>query len=194
MEPTKRMAIGGNWDRLPEEIISLIAVKVAETLEDPFKDLRSLRLCNKAMKRASSSHTIANHFNLKHYYRSMVWEGVGALDTYLQTVDWLQGEKSGGALSINGMGDICTGRTGGATLLTRAEEEGHLQASCVLVILKYYSTAQPMMFSTTSSASTAKSLLIHRSKHGGGWRTGTMTRMMHWLWLFTIEFWRRYVM
>jgi hypothetical protein len=36
------------------------------------------------------------------------------------------------------MGDICTGRPGGAALLARAEEEGDLQASCVLAVLKYY--------------------------------------------------------
>jgi hypothetical protein len=55
-------------DRLPEEIVSLIAVKVAETLEAPLEDLHTLRLCNKAMKRASSSHGITNRFNLKHRY------------------------------------------------------------------------------------------------------------------------------
>jgi hypothetical protein len=36
------------------------------------------------------------------------------------------------------MGDICTDRLGGATLLARAEEEGDLQAAYVLTILKYY--------------------------------------------------------
>jgi hypothetical protein len=49
-------------------------------------------------------------------------------------------------------------------------------------------TAQPTIFSTTSGASTMKSLLVHRSEHGGGWRTGTMTRMMQALWVFTTEF------
>jgi hypothetical protein len=39
--------------------------------------------------------------------------------------------------SSKGMGDICTGRPGGAALLARAEEEGDLQASHVLAILKY---------------------------------------------------------
>jgi hypothetical protein len=42
MEPEKRMAAGGARDHLTEEIISLIAVKVAKTLEDPLQDLRSL--------------------------------------------------------------------------------------------------------------------------------------------------------
>jgi hypothetical protein len=38
MEPTKRMVAAGDaWDRLPKETVSLIAVKVAETLEDPSK-------------------------------------------------------------------------------------------------------------------------------------------------------------
>jgi hypothetical protein len=55
-------------DRLPEEIVSLIAVKVAETLEAPLEDLHTLRLCNKAMKRASSSHAVTNRFNLEHRY------------------------------------------------------------------------------------------------------------------------------
>jgi hypothetical protein len=138
MEPTKRMAAGGDWDCLPKEIISLITVKVAETSKAPLEDLRSLWLCNKATKRASSSRAITNHFNLEHHYQSMVWEGTDALDAYLQTVDWLQGANNGGAPFVKGMGNICTGRPGGAALLARAEEEGDLQASCVLAILKYY--------------------------------------------------------
>jgi hypothetical protein len=125
MAPVKRMAISGAWDRLPEEIVSLISVKVAETLEALLEDLRSLRLCNKATKRASSSRTVTNRFNLEHHYQSMVWEGADALDAYLQTVDWLQG-----ALFIKGMGDICIGRPGGATLLSRVEEEGDLLGMC----------------------------------------------------------------
>jgi hypothetical protein len=36
------------------------------------------------------------------------------------------------------MADICTGRPGGVTLLARAEEEGDLQVSYALVVLKYY--------------------------------------------------------
>jgi hypothetical protein len=68
MELAKRMAAGGTWDHLPEEIISLIAVKVAETLEDPLEDLLSLRLCNKATKRATLSRAVANRFNLEHHY------------------------------------------------------------------------------------------------------------------------------
>jgi hypothetical protein len=132
------MAIGSAWDRLPEEIVSLIVVKVVETLEDPLKDLRSLRLRNKATKRASLSRVVANRFNLKHHYQSMYGEGADVLDAYLQTVDWLQGANNGGALFVKGMGDICTGRPGGAALLARAEEEGDLQASCVLAVLKYY--------------------------------------------------------
>jgi hypothetical protein len=125
MEPAKRMAADGPWDRLPEEILSLITIKVAETLEAPLKDLHSLWLCNKATKRASS-HAISNRFNLEHHYKSMVWEGVDAHDAYLQTVDWLQGANNGGALFVKGMDDICTGWPGGAALLTWAEEEGDL--------------------------------------------------------------------
>jgi hypothetical protein len=36
------MAAGGTWDSLPEEVVSIITVKVAETLEDPLEDLHSL--------------------------------------------------------------------------------------------------------------------------------------------------------
>jgi hypothetical protein len=68
MEPVKRMDAGGAWDRLPEEIVSLITVNVAETSEAPLKDLRSLRLCNKVTKRASSSYIIASRFNLENHY------------------------------------------------------------------------------------------------------------------------------
>jgi hypothetical protein len=42
MEPAKRMAVGGAWDHLPEEVVSLITIKVAETSEDLLEDLRSL--------------------------------------------------------------------------------------------------------------------------------------------------------
>jgi hypothetical protein len=130
MAPVKRMAVSSAWDRLPEEIVSLISVKVAETLEALLEDLRSLWLCNKATKRASSSRIVTNRFNLEHHYQSMVWEGADALDAYLQTVDWLQGVNNGGALFIKGMGDICIGRPGGATLLARVEEEGDLLGTC----------------------------------------------------------------
>jgi hypothetical protein len=44
MEPVKRMAVGGAWDRLPEEIVSLITVKVTKTSEASLKDLRNLWL------------------------------------------------------------------------------------------------------------------------------------------------------
>jgi hypothetical protein len=131
MDPAKRMAVSGAWDRLPKEIVSLIAIKVAKTSEAPLEDLRSLCLCNKVMKRASLSCTVANRFNLEHHYQTMDW---GA--DYLQTIDWLQGVNNGGALFIKGMGNICTGRPGGAALLTQVEEEGDLQASYMLVVLK----------------------------------------------------------
>jgi hypothetical protein len=117
IEHVKRIAASGTWDRLPEEIVSLITVKVVETSEAPLEDLHSMRLCNKVMKRASLSRVIANRFNLEHHYQSMVWEGADALDAYLQTVDWLQGMNNGGALFMKGMADICTGQPGGAALL-----------------------------------------------------------------------------
>jgi hypothetical protein len=87
MEPAKRVAAGGTWDRLPEEIVSMITVKVAETSNAPLEDLRSLWLCNKVTKRASLSHAIANQFNHEQHYQSMVWGDGGTLDAYLQTVD-----------------------------------------------------------------------------------------------------------
>jgi hypothetical protein len=65
-------------------------------------------------------------------------EGADALDAYLQTIDWLQGANNGGALFVKGMGNICMGQPSGAALLARVEEEGDLQASYVLAILKYY--------------------------------------------------------
>jgi hypothetical protein len=70
------MVVIGAWDRLLEEIVSLIAVKVADTLEDLLEDLCSLRMCNKAMQRATLSRAVANHFNLEHHYKSKDWEGV----------------------------------------------------------------------------------------------------------------------
>jgi hypothetical protein len=69
MKPVKRKAVGIAWDRFPEEIIFLIIVKVAKTSEAPLEDLHSLRLCNKATKRASSSRAITNRFNLEHHYQ-----------------------------------------------------------------------------------------------------------------------------
>jgi hypothetical protein len=54
------------------------------------------------------SHAVSNRFNLEHHYKSMIWEGVDAHDTYLQTVDWLQCANNGGALFVKGMDDICT--------------------------------------------------------------------------------------
>jgi hypothetical protein len=50
----------------------------------------------------------------------------------------LQVANNGRALFVNGMFDICMGQPGGAALLARAEEEGDLQASYVLVVIKYY--------------------------------------------------------
>jgi hypothetical protein len=68
MELAKRMATGGTWNSLLEEVISLIAIKAAETSENPLEDLHRLRLCNKAMKRVTSSRAIANCFDLEQHY------------------------------------------------------------------------------------------------------------------------------
>jgi hypothetical protein len=117
LELAKRKAAGGAWDCLSEEIMSLIAVKVVETLEAPLEDLHSLRLCNKVTKRVSSSNTVANRFNLKHDYQSTDWNS----DEYIQTIDWLQGVNNGQALFFKGIADIYTARPGGAALLAQAE-------------------------------------------------------------------------
>jgi hypothetical protein len=137
MEPAKRMDVGGAWNRLPEEIVSLITVKVAKTSEDPLQDLRSLWLCNKATKGASSSCVIANRFNLEHHFMNRVW-GEDDMYEYYQTLDWLQGVNNIRALFINVMSNICMGRPGSAALLARPEEEGDLQVSYVLAVIKYY--------------------------------------------------------
>jgi hypothetical protein len=87
MEPAKKMVVDGDWDRLPEEVISLIVAKVAETSEAPLVDLRSLQLCKKVTKRMSSSHTVTNRFNLEHHFKAMI-EGGNTLGAYYQTIDW----------------------------------------------------------------------------------------------------------
>jgi hypothetical protein len=179
MDPVKRMAANNAWDRLPEEIVSLITVKVAETFEAPLKDLRSLWLRNKAMKRASASCTVTNRFNLEHHYQTMDW---GA--DYLQTIDWLQGVNNRGALFVKGIGDICTGGPGGVALLARAEEVGDLQASYMLAVLKYYKHDATIDVYNYIRMSTVRSLLVRRSEHGGG----QTTRMMYALWVFATEF------
>jgi hypothetical protein len=138
MEPAKRIAMDGTWDHLLEEIVNLIAIKVAETSEAPLDDLHSLWLCNKAMKRASSSCAVANCFNLNHHYRSTVWGDADTLDAYLKIIYWLQGVNNREALVVKGVGDICTACPGGPALLAWAEEQGDLQAAYVLAILKYY--------------------------------------------------------
>jgi hypothetical protein len=135
MEPAKRMATSSAWDRLPEIIISLIAIKVTETSEDLLQDLRSLWLCNKATKRASLSRTVANCFNLEHHFTNRVW-GEDDMYKYYQTVDWLQVGNNGRALFINKRSNKCTDWPGGAALLVWAE--GDLQASYVLAVIKYY--------------------------------------------------------
>jgi hypothetical protein len=108
MAPSKRVAASSIWYRLLEEIISMVAIKVAETSEAPLEDLRRLRLCNKAMERASSSHAIANRFNLKHHYHYTIWGDGDTRVAYLQIVEWLVGANNGEALFIKSMGDICT--------------------------------------------------------------------------------------
>jgi hypothetical protein len=125
MESTKRVVVGA-WDCLPEEVVSMIVVKVVEWSEALLEDLCSMHLCNKVMKRVCSSHAIANYFNLENHNQSMVWGERHRLNAYLQTINWLQGANNTEALFVKGMGDICTGHPSGVTLLTRAEKEGDL--------------------------------------------------------------------
>jgi hypothetical protein len=67
MDSSKRVAFGSVWDRILEELVSLITSKEDETLEAPLEDLHSLCLCNKTTKRASLSRGITNRFNLEHH-------------------------------------------------------------------------------------------------------------------------------
>jgi hypothetical protein len=86
MKSAKRVVVGA-WDHLPEEVVSMITVNIAKSLEAPLEDLCSMLLCNKATKRVCSSHVVANHFNLENHYQSTVWGERHRLDAYLQTVD-----------------------------------------------------------------------------------------------------------
>jgi hypothetical protein len=84
------------------------------------------------------SHVVTNRFILEHHYQSKVWGGADALNAYLQTIGWLQGANTGGALFVKGMADICMCWASGVALLTWAEEEGDLKVSYVMSVLKYY--------------------------------------------------------
>jgi hypothetical protein len=50
----------------------------------------------------------------------------------------LQDANNIGSLFVKGMVDICMGWPGGVALLAQEEEEGDLQASYVLSVLRYY--------------------------------------------------------
>jgi hypothetical protein len=187
MEPVKRMAGGGAWDHLPEEIVSLIAVKVAETSETPLEDLHSLRLCNKATKRSSSSHVpIASTLSIT----TSPWFGrVPTRSTHTS--------KPSTGCKVRTPEEPSSSR--GWVTYARADpvvrhssdeqkrKETYKRPTC-WPCSSTTSMVQPTIFSTTSGASTVRSLLVHRSKHGGGRRTGTMTRMRHELWVFATEF------
>jgi hypothetical protein len=67
MEHAKRSAVG-IWDHLLEEVLSMIAIKVAESSQAPLEDLHSMHLCNKTMKRVCSIRVIGNRFNLENHY------------------------------------------------------------------------------------------------------------------------------
>jgi hypothetical protein len=166
MEYAKGVALGA-WDRLPEEVVSIITIKVAKILEAPLKDICTRRLCNKEMKRACSSRVVANRFNLENHYQSMVWGERHWLDADLQTVDWLQGTNNAEALFVKGMDGICTGHPGGVVLLARAEEEGDLQHITCWPLSSTTGTAPSRMYSSTSSACMVSPLLVHWSEDGG---------------------------
>jgi hypothetical protein len=136
MESLKRF--DGIWDRLPKEVVSLIASMVVETSEAPLEDLHNLHLCNKATKRASSSCGIPNCFNLEHHYQSRVWGDTHTRILYHQTVDWLLDVSNRQARFVKGMGNLCTSRPSGVALLRHAVDEGDLQAAYVLAVLNYY--------------------------------------------------------
>jgi hypothetical protein len=86
------------------------------------------------------------------------------------------------------MGNICIAQPGGAALLTRAEEEGDLQASYMLAILKYYKHGTTDDVFNHIRHVYGEVTLVRRSEHGGGQTMRTMTRMMHTLWVFATEF------
>jgi hypothetical protein len=67
-----------------------------------------------------------------HCYQTTDW---GA--DYLKTVHWLLYVNNIGALFVKRMGDMCMGWPSRVALLARAEEEGDLQVSYVLAVIKY---------------------------------------------------------
>jgi hypothetical protein len=137
-DSSKRVSSGGVWDRLSEEVVSLIASKVAETSKAPLEDLRSLRLYSKATKRSPLSRGVANRFNLEHHYQATVWGHGDTCAAYLQTIDWLLGVSNRQALFVKEMGKLCIDRPGGVAFLECVVDEGDLQVAYVLVILNYH--------------------------------------------------------
>jgi hypothetical protein len=134
---------------------------------------------------------IANHFNLEHHYQSTVW-GVMTRSTHTS--------KPSTGCKVQAIEDPSSSR-GRATYAQadpvvryssheQKRKETYKRHTC-WPSSSTTSMAQSTMFSTTSSAYTVRSLLVHRSEHDGGRRMGTTTRMMHMLWVFTIEFQRR---
>jgi hypothetical protein len=137
MEHAKKIDSCGTWDHVPEQIISLITVKVAQTSDTSLKDIQSA-----AVQQGDEEGDLEPHRHQPLQPRVALplhsWGDADTLDAYLNTIDWLQCLKNGGALFIKGMGSICIGFPSGVSLLTRAEEEGDQQAAYVLAVLKYY--------------------------------------------------------
>ena len=71
MESIKRNATS-IWDLLPDDVVTMIAVKVVETWPLPVYDLRTMPGLNTAMKRACSRVAVANRINLENQYQNMV--------------------------------------------------------------------------------------------------------------------------
>ena len=63
MESVNRSTCG-IWDLLPDEVVSEIAGKVAETSPAPLDDLCSMRACSSSTKRVCSILAVAKRVNL----------------------------------------------------------------------------------------------------------------------------------
>jgi hypothetical protein len=162
MESVKRVVVGGTLDHLLEEIVSIITAKVVESSEAPLKDLRSLRLCNKAMKRACSALS-------------------PIVSTWRITTSLWFGEKETRSTHISKLLTGCKVRTMQKPFSSRGWETYVL----VTPVVQHFSheqkrretyehltcwpssstksTARPRMCSTTSNASMVNPLLVRRS-------------------------------
>jgi hypothetical protein len=187
MEYAKGVALGA-WDRLPEEVVSIITVKVAKILEAPLKDICTRRLCNKEMKRACSSRVVANRFNLENHYQSMVWGERHWLDADLQTVDWYQQRRSS---LRQGDGRHMHRASWWCGTSRKSRRGGRLTTYYVLAVVKYY------RYGTIEDVFIHIQCMYGESTFGalvGGRRTEATRRTPYVLSKCTIESRRRLVM